>query len=555
MLDMAHINEWISHDPDEHDRAELIELVERAKEDESAALDLADRFSGPLEFGTAGLRGKMAGGESRMNRAVVRKAASGLIDYLQEKVGTDAFVVIGFDGRYHSREFAEDTAAIVTAAGGRAAIMPRMLPTPLLAWAVRYLDADAGVMVTASHNPPADNGYKVYLGGRAIDDNGRGVQIVPPADKEIAAKIAATGYADEIPLAEAGWSTIDESVIDAYVNRAVSLIPSHFSSTMKIVLTSMHGVGGEIMTRVLHEAGFSNVEVVAEQAEPDPDFPTVSFPNPEEAGALDLSMELAAKVGADIVLANDPDADRCSAAIKDEDGWRQLSGDEIGALLGQQIARIGALTGGTLACSIVSSRLLEKIAGTHGLNFAATLTGFKWIARAPELIFGYEEAIGFCVDPEGVKDKDGITASLMLAYLAAKLKDKGQTLTDELDALALKHGVHLTSPLTIRVDDLSLMPATMAHLRAHPPQEIAGSAVSVTDLADGSDDLPPTDGLLLLNETQDRAVVRPSGTEPKVKCYLEVIEPVTTTVSAARATARARMEQLRSDMADALALP
>lgn len=556
MIDLDRIDDWIVHDPDEVTHAELRALHSRATGgDKEAIAELADRFCGPLTFGTAGLRGKMGGGESRMNRAVVRKAAAGLIDYLQDRVGRDAFVVIGYDGRYQSREFAEDTAAIVVAAGGRAAIMPRMLPTPLLAWSVGYLNADAGVMVTASHNPPADNGYKVYLGGRATDDAGRGVQIIPPADSQIAARIDAAGYADEIPLASSGWSTIEESVIDAYVERAVSLLPPAHSSTMKIVLTSMHGVGSEIMTRVLAEAGFANVSVVPEQDQPDPDFPTVNFPNPEEAGALDLAISLAQNIGADLVLANDPDADRCSAAIRVDGRIRQLSGDEIGALLGSQMAKIGAITGGTLACSIVSSSLLKKIAATHGLRFQATLTGFKWIARAHEIIFGYEEAIGFCVDPDGVKDKDGITASLMLAYLASKLREQSKTLDDELDALYLKHGVHLTEPVTIRVDDLSLMPATMAHLRANPPATLAGSPVTVEDLSEGTAELPPTDALVLTNETGDRAVVRPSGTEPKVKCYLEVIEPVSNSLPAAKASARERMARLSSDMTAALTLP
>ncbi|MDO5724028.1 MAG: phospho-sugar mutase [Flaviflexus sp.] len=554
---MLDIQSWIDHDPDPTTREELLDLKTRADGgDEEAKADLADRFSGPLTFGTAGLRGKMGGGPHRMNRAVVRQAAAGLIAYLQDKVGRDAFVVIGFDARYHSRDFATDTAAIITAAGGRAAIMPRTLPTPLLAWAVRHLGADAGVMVTASHNPPADNGYKVYLGGRAATEEGQGVQIVPPADKEIAEAIAAAGPADEIPLAEGGWETIDEAVIDAYVERALALVPAGHSSDLKIVHTAMHGVGSEMMLRVLNEAGFTDVTPVPEQEKPDPDFPTVSFPNPEEAGALDLATRLAEQIGADLVLANDPDADRCSAAVPADGGWRQLSGDEIGSLLGEEMAGAGALTGGNLASSIVSSRLLGKIAAKHGLGYTPTLTGFKWIARAPELIFGYEEAIGFCVDPDGVRDKDGITASLLLARLAGKLKKDGKSLLDQLDELAATHGVYLTAPVTIRVDDLSLMPATMAHLRANPPTSLAGSPVAESvDLAEGTDSLPPTDALILVSERGDRAVVRPSGTEPKVKCYLEVIEPVDDELRDAQTEAQRRMEGLKADMSAALRLP
>lgn len=318
----------------------------------------------------------------------------------------------------------------------------------------------------------------------------------------------------------------------------------------------MHGVGGATMTRLLDEAGFANVFEVEKQAEPDPDFPTVSFPNPEEPGALDLAIKTAEKVNADLVIANDPDADRCSIAIPTSKGWHQLTGDEIGSVLGEHIAKIGAITGGTFASSIVSSRMLKEIAGRHGINHSTTLTGFKWIARAPEIIFGYEEAIGFCVDPEGVKDKDGITAGLLFAFIASQLRTKNQTVEDQLDHLAQTHGVYLTAPVTVRVSDLALMPATMAHLRANAPATLAGSPVdSITDLTEGSPDLPPTDAVVLLNGSGDRAIVRPSGTEPKVKCYLEVIEPVTAGLDNARAEASRRMELLKKDMSAALTLP
>lgn len=554
---MIDIDSWIAHDPDPKTRAELTQLKEQAANgDAGAQAELDDRFSGPLEFGTAGLRGEMAGGPHRMNRAVVRKAAAGLVDFLQEEVGRDALLVIGYDARHNSKDFALDTAAVATAAGARAMIYPHHVPTPLLAWAVRHLNADAGVMVTASHNPPRDNGYKVYLGGRAVSGGAQGVQIVPPYDAKIAEKIAATSDADEIPLATTGWTEIGEDVIEAYLERAASLVPHQNFSDLKIVLTSMHGVGGETMKEVLARAGFTNVTEVAEQAQPDPGFPTVAFPNPEEPGALDLALSKAASLKADLVIANDPDADRCSAAIPTPNGWRQLNGDEIGSLLGDQIAKIGAITGGTLASSIVSSRLLKEIAGRHGLTHVSTLTGFKWIARVPQLIFGYEEAIGFCVDPDGVRDKDGITAGLLLAHVAAQLRSKNKTIGEQLDHLAETHGVYLTAPVTIRVDDLSLMPATMAHLRANPPTQLAGSLVtSVEDLSEGSQALPPTDAIVILNELGDRAVVRPSGTEPKVKCYLEVIEPVTQSLDSSRAAASSRMAQLQADMSKALTLP
>ncbi len=555
----AEVRDWIAHDPSEDDRAELSALLEQAETGDAASItELNDRFSGPLQFGTAGLRGAMAAGPFRMNRAVVRRAASGLVAYLKEKVGEDALLVIGNDARYHSREFAEDTAAIATAAGIRALIMPRELPTPLLAFAVRHLNADAGVMVTASHNPARDNGYKVYLGGRCADEDGKGVQLIPPADAEIAGLITLAPPADEIPLAD-GYETISEAVIDDYVNQTVGLIPQSYSRDIKIVYTAMHGVGAPIMRRILDGAGFTNVVEVPEQCTPDPDFPTVPFPNPEELGALDLAKELAAKVNADIVIASDPDADRCSAAVPDGETWRQLSGDEIGSLLGEYVAEGAALLGGspTLASSIVSSRLLEQIAGAHGLNYEATLTGFKWIARAHDLIFGYEEAIGFCVNPQAVRDKDGLSAGLILAFLAAKLRDAGSDLLAELDRLYVRHGVYLSGPVTVRVDDLSIIPATMAKVRQDPPTELAGAKVSrVWDLSEGSDELPATDGIAWFTEQDDRVIIRPSGTEPKVKCYLEVYSPVVApdALEGAKEIAQKRLERFKADVAAALRL-
>ncbi|MFC5370402.1 phospho-sugar mutase [Arcanobacterium bovis] len=554
------VREWINHDPEEETREELTAILAAAEAgDQAAAADLADRFQGTLQFGTAGLRGAMGGGPFRMNRAVVRRAAAGLTAWLRTRVGDDAVVVIGYDARYHSADFARDTAAIVTAAGARAILMPRNLPTPVLAFAVRYLGADAGVMVTASHNPPQDNGYKVYLGGRAIDASGNGVQIVPPVDAEIAAQIDAAPHADEIPLAESGWDTVPETVIDAYVD-SVSQMAGPGSRDVKIVYTAMHGVGTETMMKVFAKAGFTQVVGVPEQIEPDPAFPTVAFPNPEEPGALDLAIALAKAENADIVIASDPDADRCSAAIPTGDGeWRQLSGDEIGSLLGECVA-IGAERDGVqgnLASSIVSSRLLEKIAHSHGLGYQATLTGFKWIARAPEIIFGYEEAIGFCVKPQAVKDKDGISAAVLLAWLAAHLRENGTDLQGDLDRIAIREGLYLSGPVTIRVEDLSIIPATMAKVREFPPTELVGSPVtSIVDLSRGTDSLPPTDAVMIHTQANDRVIIRPSGTEPKVKCYLEVIEPVAdeAALPAAKERAAARLAQFKLDMAQVLKL-
>lgn len=554
------VRAWIDADPDPTTRDELAALLERAGSDDAddaaaARADLDSRFAGPLEFGTAGLRGAIGAGPHRMNRAVVIQAAAGLSAFLAEKVGPGFTVAIGYDARHGSAQFARDTAAVVTAAGGRARLLPSPLPTPVLAFAVRHLGTDAGVMVTASHNPPQDNGYKVYLGGRAVTGAGQGAQIVPPFDAEIAARIAAVGPAAQVPLATDGWEVLGTEIEDAYVRRAVSLIPRRHTRDLRIVLTPMHGVGGRLTKRVLNEAGFTDVRLVPLQAEPDPDFPTVAFPNPEEPGALDLAMAMARDVDADLVLATDPDADRCSAAVRDPDahgGWRQLTGDEIGSLLGAQTGSAAALTGsGVLASSVVSSRQLAAIARSHGLEHRTTLTGFKWIARTEGLTFGYEEAIGYCVDPDAVRDKDGMTAAVRLAYLAAQLHDGNRSFIDALDELATRFGVHATSPYTVRVEDLSVIPETMGRLRGAAPHTLAGSpVVSVTDLAEGSPELPPTDGLVYLTEADDRVIIRPSGTEPKLKAYLEVIEPVRDEpVRAARQRAAARLALLRDDVA------
>ncbi|MHB1064154.1 MAG: phospho-sugar mutase [Georgenia sp.] len=554
------VRAWIDADPDPATREELTGLLARAEsgdpEDAAAArADLDSRFVGRLEFGTAGLRGALGAGPHRMNRAVVIQAAAGLAAFLAERVGPDFTVVIGYDARHGSAQFARDTAAVVTAAGGRAKLLPSALPTPVLAFAVRHLGTDAGVMVTASHNPPQDNGYKVYLGGRAVTGSGQGAQIVPPFDAEISAKIAAVGPAAEVPLAVDGWEALGSEIEDAYVTRAVSLIPRRHSRDLRIVLTPMHGVGGRTTQRVLNEAGFADVRLVPLQAEPDPDFPTVAFPNPEEPGALDLAMTMAREEDADLVLATDPDADRCSAAIRDSDavgGWRQLTGDEIGSLLGEQTGVATAMTGrGVLANSVVSSRQLARIAQAHGLRHRTTLTGFKWISRAEDLSFGYEEAIGYCVDPEAVRDKDGMTAALRLAYLAAQLHDANATFVDALDDLAKRFGLHATSPYTVRVEDVSVIAEAMIRLRGSAPQTLAGSpVVSVTDLAEGSADLPPTDGLVYLTAADDRVIIRPSGTEPKLKAYLEVIEPVQDeSVRTTRQRAAARLTELKRDVA------
>ncbi|GAA1653630.1 phospho-sugar mutase [Georgenia ruanii] len=561
----AEVRAWIDADPDPATRAELTVLLQRTEAGDdgvtAAGAELDSRFAGLLQFGTAGLRGALGGGPSRMNRAVVIKAAAGLSAFLTARVGAGFTVVIGYDARHGSAQFATDTAAVVTAAGGRALLLPAALPTPVLAFAVRHLGTDAGVMVTASHNPPQDNGYKVYLGGRVVTGAGQGAQIVPPFDGEIAAQIAAAGPANAVPRAEGGWEVLGDDVREAYLRRAASLIPARHTRGLRLVYTPMHGVGGATAVEALRRVGFTDVHVVAKQADPDPDFPTVAFPNPEEPGALDLALELARAVDADLVLANDPDADRCTVAAPDPTvagGWRQLTGDEIGALLGAQTGVAAAMTGrGVMASSVVSSRLLDRIARSHGLDHRTTLTGFKWIARTEGLVFGYEEAIGYCVDPQAVRDKDGITAALRLAYLAAQLRDAGSSVPEMLDDLARRHGLHGTSQLAIRVADVGLIADAMARLRAAAPAMLAGApVVTVTDLSAGSADLPPTDGLSYLTAQNDRVIIRPSGTEPKLKCYLEVVVPVAdpADVAATRRVAAARIERLRADVSAAVGL-
>ncbi len=512
------VRDWIQDDPDAHTRDELSALLERAEGgDRAASEDLADRFSGLLEFGTAGLRGALGGGPNRMNRVVVIRTAAGLTAYLQETLGRkDVTVVIGFDARHNSDVFARDTAAVVTAAGGRALVLSHPLPTPLLAFAIRHLGADAGVMVTASHNPPQDNGYKVYLGD--------GSQIVPPADADIAAAIGRFPRAAAVHLADEGWQTVDDSIIEDYLATVTGVVAPGGPRDLRIVHTALHGVGSTTMTDALRRAGFTDVHPVAEQAEPDPAFPTVSFPNPEEPGAIDLALAAAREVGADIVIANDPDADRCAVAVEDGGTWRMLRGDEVGALLGHHLVQRGVQPDAVFANSIVSSRLLGAIARAAGLAHEETLTGFKWISRVPGLRYGYEEALGYCVDPGQVRDKDGISAGLLIAELAAELKAAGRTVPDVLADLARTHGAHLTDSFSVRVDDLSIISTIMQRLRDNPPSSVAGQSVSrADDLALGSGQLPPTEGLRYYLADDTRVIVRPSGTEPKLKIYLEAI--------------------------------
>ncbi|HEY8060348.1 MAG TPA: phospho-sugar mutase [Acidimicrobiales bacterium] len=537
---------WWALDPDPDTRAELRALLESGDEAE-----LERRFAGRLMFGTAGLRAPLGAGPLRMNRVVVRQATAGLMRFLPE----GATVVIGYDARHKSDVFAQDVAGVVAAAGGRPLLLPLRLPTPVLAFAVCHLGTDAGVMVTASHNPPADNGYKVYLHD--------GAQIVPPADVEIAAAIDAVAAEGPVAVADPDDPRIEvlgADVVSAYLDALVAgdLVTAR---DVNVVYTAMHGVGRDVFLAAFGRAGFPAPTVVVEQCEPDPDFPTVAFPNPEEPGALDLSLERARAADADVVLANDPDADRLGVAVPDAEDWRSLTGDEIGSLLADHVLRNTEGDDRLVATTIVSSRLLSRLAAAHGVHYAETLTGFKWIVRPalehPEwrFVFGYEEALGYLVG-DAVHDKDGIGAALAFAGLVADLKAQGQTVHDRLDAMAEEHGLHATRPLTLRfdgADGLARIATLMAAVRQDLPSTIGGREVEVVrDLLDDPD-LPETDALLFSIDGDARVVIRPSGTEPKLKCYLEVVEPVAGDLAGAGRRAATALDALVTDLEHRLA--
>jgi phosphomannomutase len=508
------VQAWIADDPDPITSSQLQEWLDTNNEAE-----LKKSFSGFLQFGTAGLRGPIRPGPSGMNRAVVGRTAAGIVTYMRERNLTS--VVIGRDARYGSEDYTFETAEIMSGAGMNVYVLPRPLPTPVLAFATNELGCDVGIMVTASHNPPQDNGYKVYLGGTVDGIEYRGSQIVSPTDVSIAQKIDAIVSLKDQPRGKV-WTDLGEEIVEKYITRTASLATQ--PGTLKIVYTAMHGVGTETLQRVFHKAGFLSPILVDAQAAPDPDFPTVAFPNPEEPGAIDLALETAKTFEADLVIANDPDADRCAAAIKDPtSGWRMLKGDELGAVLGESIARKGG--SGIFANSIVSSSILRKIAKHYNFEFEETLTGFKWLAKIKGLTFGYEEALGYAVDAETVNDKDGISAAITLAQIATDLAADGKTILDLLDEIWARHGFHATEQISIRLTDLSKVGIILGGLRTNPPQEIAGRLVtSIDDLAAPTDGLPPTDGLRIWLDGGIRIIIRPSGTEAKMKCYIEVIE-------------------------------
>ena len=594
----AAVEAWLADDPDERDRDELRALLARAADAgnapggdgpaHDAAAELADRFAGRLTFGTAGLRGVVGAGPNRMNRAVVRAATAAVAGWLLgarnvggwrdgggEGGGRDLggareaqapSVVVGCDARHRSSEFADEVARVLAGAGVRAHLLPRPGPTPLLAFAVRHLGVSAGIMITASHNPAPDNGYKLYLSD--------GAQVIPPADAEIERRIAALGPLSAIPAASLDDPLISrhgDEVAAAYLDAIAGAEPGADADAaprrppqLTVVYTPVHGVACELMLRAIRRAGFAAPHVVAAQAKPDPDFPTAPFPNPEEPGVLDLALADARALGADLVIASDPDGDRLAVAVPapgDSTRWRQLTGDQVGALLGGYLLDSGGESAGAnpsgrlVATTIVSSTLLSKIAEGAGARCRQTLTGFKWIARAgddqprAEYVFGYEEALGYEVG-QTVRDKDGIGAALAVLRLAAAAKERGRSVTDELDALETAHGVHLTEQLTLRIPDTA---GVMARIRAASPSALGGAEIEdVTDYAQAGTGLPPSD-VLSYTLRQARVAIRPSGTEPKVKVYLEVVEPAGDDLGAARMRAARRMAPLRASVAELLA--
>jgi phosphomannomutase len=527
--------DWMAHDPDPQTAAELAACSEE---------ELDKRFSQSLAFGTAGLRGPMRGGPNGMNLAVVLRTTWAVAQVLKKRGLGGSPVVVGRDARHRSEDFALAAAEVLAAEGFRVTLMLVAVPTPVTAFAVRHMRAAAGIQITASHNPASDNGYKVFLAD--------GLQIVPPTDREIEAAIGNAPFADEIPRAAVQTGGIEE--IQHYVERAAHV--RHTADSVRVAFTPLHGVGGEFALDAFVHARLRDIHVVESQFAPDPDFPTVPFPNPEEPGVVDALLELAADVDADIAIALDPDADRCAVGIPTDDGWRMLSGDETGWLLGDyilsQVERGPVMEATVVASTVVSSRMLAAIAAAHGARHVETLTGFKWLSRADAdlpgctLIYAYEEAMGHCVDPAAVRDKDGISAAVLACDLVAALREQGRTVLDALDGLARRHGVHTTTAVSRHVADADEAAVVLSRLRDTPPDRLAGFEVTVTDLLQDRG-RHRTDALILAGgdaNTSVRIVVRPSGTEPKVKCYIEVRCAPADDLAAARAGARQLQDEL-----------
>ncbi|MDO9888697.1 phospho-sugar mutase [Glaesserella parasuis] len=508
---------WLDQDPDLETRAELEQLISQAKaNDAKAQAELSSRFDGRLQFGTAGLRGRLQAGSMGMNRVLVAQTAGGLAEFLKG-YDKEPSIVLGYDGRKNSDVFARDTAEIMAAAGIKTYLLPRKLPTPVLAYAIKYFDTTAGVMVTASHNPPEDNGYKVYLGKA----NGGG-QIVSPADQEIAACIdkVAQGSIKDLPRSQ-NYTVLDDEIVDAYIAKTASLAKEP-QVDINYVYTAMHGVGYEVLSKTLAKAGLPQPSIVAEQVWPDGTFPTVNFPNPEEKGALDLAIKVAKERNAEFIIANDPDADRLAVAVPDAQGnWKPLHGNVIGCFLGWYLAKQYHAQGkkGILACSLVSSPALAEIAKKYGFESEETLTGFKYIGKVNGLLFGFEEALGYLVDPDKVRDKDGISAAIMFLDLVRNLKKQGKTLADYADDFTKEFGAYVSGQISIRVDDLSAIGKLMTALRTNPPSEVGGFKVAT--FLDHTKTDRQSDILVFVLENGSRLIARPSGTEPKIKFYLD----------------------------------
>lgn len=528
---IATARSWLEHDPDPETRDELTELVDQASAGSASAMaEIKQRFATRLEFGTAGMRGSLGAGTNRMNRVVVAQAAIGVSRWLTESHGTPRTqVIIGFDGRKNSAIFAKDTAELLAGSGIHAVLLPHCAPTPVLAFAVRYLEADAGIMITASHNPAGDNGFKLYLGNADA-----GSQIVSPTDAQITAHIvdAALEPISTYPRSTQ-YEVASDDVESAYVAATAGVATTrHDRTRVTFCYTALHGVGWHTAEATFRRAGFSRPVVVAEQRDPDPRFPTVTYPNPEEAGTLDRAFATAQRTNVDVVIAHDPDADRLALGIKDpasSSGYRQLTGNEVGGLLGWRAAELASRSvaarrePATLACSIVSSPALAAVADHYNLRFVQTLPGFKWLSRQPGLIFGYEEALGYLVNPETVRDKDGISAAVAILDLANELAGQGRTLADRLDEFANLFGVFVSTQLSVRVSELSRIDAIMSRLRSAPPGQLGGCTVErVEDFEHGWGDLSPTNMVRIVLSHGSRVMVRPSGTEPKLKIYVDV---------------------------------
>ena len=558
------VQNWLNNDPDPLMRAELKALLD-ANDNEA----IAARFAGRLAFGTAGLRGVVGAGPTRMNRLVVQQTSAGLGAYLQAQVSDIATrgVVIGYDGRHDSQQFAEDAASVLCGLGIKVYLTKQIAATPLVAFGVLHLGAGAGIVVTASHNPPQYNGYKVYWGN--------GAQIIPPHDSGIAACIekAATEQIKLPTLDEALMAghlqILGDDFYQAYrdgVHQSPVLQNNTEPAQVSLAYTAMHGVGNEMALNVLQDAGFDNVYSVAAQSQPDGDFPTVNFPNPEEKGAMDLVIAEAKKHNAMLACANDPDADRFAVAVRttddnDQINYQMLTGDQVGVLFGHYLLSHASDNQRLTCTTIVSSSLLSKVAASMDATCTTTLTGFKWLTNvgmseqtdANQFLFAYEEALGYTLGTM-VWDKDGLSALVGFAQLTAELASQGQTIWERLELIYRQHGFHLNNQVSIALKPTT--PNIGAYLRDNPPQAIAGHKVVSTDdisigkrlFADGSEEainLPTSDVLIYRLDNHARVIVRPSGTEPKIKCYYEVVETMNAndTLASAQQRAQANMDE------------